>query len=202
MASLQSYVTTSDEYTSTLYQPKSAKRIFNGYINKILNAPLKEQKELKLGDISIYRYLRDNPHFTVFVSLIDKSQFKNLLDNPASSVTVFAPTDKAFEAIQFSVIEDINSLNIDEFVAYHICKNKITLRDMSGRRFYAQTYGRDMLLINGLSIAEPKVGKRYKNLTAYPVPNSEASVMIRASDIGVKNGVIHVVSAPLIAENY
>lgn len=175
-------------------QNRGYKRVYNGTTFK----PAREYKRVIPEKVTLLQLLKSSDNFDVFSKLVSQSAYRSILDDPASNVTVFAPTDRAFEKMPLVIDEVLNEISLDDFIAYHIVKNRLVVSDMKSRRFYTDTYARENLLINGMGIAQPRIGVRFKLTSSNPGPNQEAAII--EGDFQANNGVLHAISAPLIAE--
>ena len=160
----------------------------------------RRKREQKINEkLTILKFLESKDQFKTFLNLILKSKYSKLLDDHMSDVTLFVPTNRAFESMPAIVSEYLFSISLDEFIAFHIVKNRLVLNDIKGRRFYTDTYARESLLINGMGISEPKIGVRFKISTSRPGPNSESR--LTDGDFEASNGVVHLISLPLLVRS-
>lgn len=158
------------------------------------------KQKTKRFDRSIYSMLQLSGDFSIFLGMVDESSYKTLLKDELADITVFAPPNRVFHRTPEIVFDHIDRLSVDQFISYHIVKGRISLRDMKGRRFYARTYLNSNMLINGLPLHNPIIGRRFMITSAFPAPIKDATVM--KGDIRATNGFIHTVSALLIPDNY
>jgi uncharacterized surface protein with fasciclin (FAS1) repeats len=149
--------------------------------------------------LTMLKFLKTRTEFKTFLDLVLKSKYVKMLDDDMSDVTLFVPTNRAFENLPAIASEYLFSISLNDFIAFHIVKNRLKISDITGRRFYTDTYAMENLLINGLSVSDPMIGVKFKHSTSRPGPNNR-SLLING-DISTSNGVIHVISLPLLVGN-
>ena len=149
---------------------------------------------------TIMSELESRPEFSKFVKTIKQSGYAKLLNDPSQNLTLFAPSDVSFLGVSASTKDALYSMYVDDFVGYHIARGKIMLKDMVGRTYRIPTYSKEAVLVRGEGIAMPKIGRVIKRTNTLPCPGTEPD--ITDADNMVSNGVIHVVSRPLIPESF
>jgi len=138
--------------------------------------------------------LKNCQEYSIFVDMIYKSGYSNLIENPLSQVSVFAPRNSVFMNISDSQIDILKSVDIRTFVGYHISTDVLTREDMLYTRRLVNTKSDVMLEINGMAL-EPKIGPVSKSLTGTPSQWVISSVQ---SSIRVNKGVLNIIDLPII----
>ena len=195
MASIHSAQGYIEKYSQMEDYPGVSNRVFNGDVNLLYKETSLER--FKSGKLSLLEMLKANKNLSVFYNLVNSSKYKDLLNDSKSGVTLFAPTNRAFKRLEESAYDEMMGVSVDEFIAYHIAKNRIVLADISGRRFYTPTYHSYNLLLNGMAFS-PKIGRRFQRLTSIPRPNQDASVI--EGDFEASNGVLHAIDDILLQD--
>ncbi len=106
------------------------------------------------------------------------------------NLTVFAPTDAAFDALPEGTVEDLlkpeNKDKLAAILSYHVLPRELTSNMLPGRRIHVSTIkdgGDDMLAVE-------------KSASTQAVTVDGANVV--QADIQADNGVIHVVDQVLL----
>lgn len=147
---------------------------------------------------TIYKKLKANREFSTFTRLVEASSFKNILDNPNMCVTFLAVPDKVFDKLNDSDLNHLNKLEVDELISYHILKKCWRVSELEGNTVLLQTYNQkeNMYVSGGLN--GPRFGRRYRTTA---IKNSfEYESTILDGDHQFCNGIVHIVSAPVIPE--
>jgi len=127
-----------------------------------------------------------------FETLIAAAQAAGLAGALAEgdNLTVFAPTDAAFDALPEGTVEDLpkpeNKDQLAAILSYHVLPRELTSNMLPGRRIHVSTIkegGDDMLAVE-------------KDAHTQAVTVDGANVV--QADIQADNGVIHVVDEVLI----
>lgn len=127
-----------------------------------------------------------SPDHTILLSALAKPELSDLLaaaNDPTSDLTVFAPTDAAFEAVLAALgkesIDDIPVELLKEIVSYHILGTAVTSDQLSNGDVETILPGESVTvdLSNGVKINNANV---------------------TAADLKAVNGVVHVVDAVLL----
>lgn len=140
------------------------------------------------GNDTIYDTLQQDGNYTKFLRLVDMTTFQYLLDNPYQNVTVFAPTDSAFQRLSPVIWEVLQSEFFmqltEQILAYHISPYPFVTNDLCGN-------GTLILptLLDGLNVWI----RRMENASIYV---NEA--LIVEEDVTAVNGVIQGVDAILL----
>lgn len=131
-----------------------------------------------VGDV-----VRNSPDHTVLEVAIDTANLFGALDDTSASLTLFAPTDDAFSAIDQGVIAQLlsdPSGQLTQILLYHVVGEQVDEANLS----------------NGAT-AESLQGKTLNfaiNANGAFVENA----MITVTDIPASNGVVHVIDAVLL----
>ncbi len=127
-----------------------------------------------------------------FETLIAAAQAAGLAGALAEgdNLTVFAPTDEAFDALPAGTVEDLlkpeNKDQLAAILSYHVLPRELTSNMLPGRRIHVSTIkksGDDMLAVE-------------KDAHTQAVTVDGANVV--QADIQADNGVIHVVDKVLL----
>ena len=101
---------------------------------------------------SVFDKIATNPNLSVFSELIIASELKDYIDSDENIITVFAPTNSAFELIS-STYKDL--LKVERFndlvkvIRNHYVKGKIDAQTLSNQ-LTLDTDGGDGLIVSGL----------------------------------------------------
>jgi uncharacterized surface protein with fasciclin (FAS1) repeats len=138
-------------------------------------SPAKSPKKSKgntIVDIAL-----SNPNFSTLVELLEKADLVSEL-RKRGSMTVFAPTNKAFAKLDKKVVEHLMSpegaKDLKDILLYHVLNDKVTSGQIEGPMIPRTLQGKNLCvyLKNGVKINDGK--------------------LIQA-DIQASNGVIHVI---------
>lgn len=132
------------------------------------------------NDKNLMQILSDEK-YTTLVKLIDASGMKDTLVN-GGQYTIFAPTDKAFNALPTGTIDALmsNTTELRRVLSYHITNGEVTEQDLS-RMTGIQTLGGKVLPVKN-SIEGLQVG----------------NAKITDTDTRPSNGIIHQIDTVLI----
>jgi uncharacterized surface protein with fasciclin (FAS1) repeats len=126
---------------------------------------------------------REQGNLSTFVSLVEAAGLSALLHGDGS-LTVFAPTDEAFEQLPAGTLEDLyaeeNAETLRSILTYHLVEGRVPSMEVS-RLSSTNTLGGQALVV----VTENDV-----------VRVNEAGVI--ASDIDARNGMIHAIDRVLI----
>ncbi|MGI9586380.1 MAG: fasciclin domain-containing protein, partial [Acidimicrobiia bacterium] len=137
-----------------------------------------------------------NDDFNLLVAAVGAAGLGDALSAPNGPYTVFAPTDKAFEALPEETLDYLlDPANVEELqrvLTYHVAEGVVpesTVATLDGK--YAQTLGSELVWVD---IVDGKV--RLNNTS---VDGSDAEVLV--TDIKTSNGIIHVIDAVLVPQD-
>lgn len=147
-------------------------------------------------DNTIYNVIKRNPEFQIMANLIEKSNMKNILNNPNIKTTFFAVPDSAFYKLPGHMWHDLDLHDAQSIVSFHTVKGLYTAQDMAARRFFAPNYhDRENLVIDGRGLTV-HVGLRHLSTTVNPTINTNSKII--GYNQYVQNGCIHVISLPVL----
>ncbi|MFW5690879.1 MAG: fasciclin domain-containing protein [Chloroflexota bacterium] len=140
----------------------------------------------------------DDPQFTALLNAIEEADpaVVGTLGNPEATVTVFAPTDAAFEALSVATEEEalLDILDatdeLSRLLLYHVIEGEYTSEDLVAQfeeegEFTLRTMEGQYVEITGMD-------------DEFFV--DDARLLLEMSDIQASNGVIHVIDAVLVPE--
>ena len=133
--------------------------------------------------VTLYDLVEDSKDHTILLTAIKAAGLEKVLKSGSLSLTLFAPTDAAFEKLPegtlATLLEDpMNALN--PILRYHVVNSKVTSADLS----------------NGLVIEMVDKQKTMISIEGNVAMINEAK--ITAADIVAQNGVLHVIDAVLL----
>ena len=143
---------------------------------------------------SVMSILTQSPEYSLFTDMIIKSGYYEMLDNPDTRVSIFAPRNAVFMDLSQSNAKNINRVDVRTLVGYHITDTVLDKESMMHGRFMVKTKSDILLEINGLGLI-PKVGEFHKSL---PQTSSDFVVSSVSSSIPIGKSIINVVELPLI----
>lgn len=138
-------------------------------------------------DMSIIDVIEDDVRFTTLVNAIQRTGLDAILGDRSTNLTLFAPTDDAFEALNM----DLSTLTDEELrgiLLYHVYGDGVTSNRILDGKTYLSTMSNTGPGEANLSIYIEKGGS---NLMI----NGEAAVT--DPDITTENGVIHAINTVL-----
>jgi uncharacterized surface protein with fasciclin (FAS1) repeats len=130
-----------------------------------------------VGDV-----IRESADHTILEVALDTSGLFAALDDPDASLTVFAPTDAAFGAIDQSVIAQLLSDptgQLTQILLYHVVGSQINAGDISD--------GATAISLQGKSL-------NFNTAVGVNVENARITV----TDLPASNGVVHVIDVVLL----
>jgi transforming growth factor-beta-induced protein len=140
-----------------------------------------------VGDQTITGFVRSNPSTQDLFTLLERANFAGVLDNPAQNVTLFAPNDNAFAALDplirellFTRVEFIPHLQ--DFLLYHLSVGKRVASSFPDATIVPQfnnegvAFLQEPFRINGIPIVSP---------------NNEVS-----------NGIVHIIQGSVLRPSW
>jgi uncharacterized surface protein with fasciclin (FAS1) repeats len=129
--------------------------------------------------------LDDPTNFSTLVAAVVKAELLPALTNPFSSLTVFAPTNSAFNNLATSLNTDLNGIlalpNLEDVLLYHVLGNETLSTELTAG---------NVLALNG------------KNLTVSISPTVKINdADVTTADVIAENGVVHVINKVLVPSN-
>lgn len=172
-------------------------RQMRDFLPRTDTSPYREDKK-NPNENTIYKKLKSNPNLTTFTRLVEASQFKNLLDRSDICVTLLAVPDSSFENLDDSDLNHLNKLDVDELIAYHILKKCWRVKDLAGYDALLESYNQKENVYVSSGLNGPKFGRRYRT-TAVKNSLQYDSTILNGDNLFC-NGIVHIISAPLIPE--
>lgn len=143
---------------------------------------------------TIAEIVAGNENFSTLLAAVSAAspEIAEALSNPDAELTVFAPTNAAFDALPDFVVTYLlgNTDLLDAVLLYHVVEGVVTSMDLVGM---LDENGK--LSVETLEGAAVSISVDLANLTA-KVDN--ANIMMDMIDIPASNGVIHVIDAVLV----
>lgn len=146
----------------------------NGIIH-VIDMPLTPQSVV---DIAI-----NNPSFSILVSVLDKAELVGTLEE-SSSLTVFAPTNDAFEAISFK-LADFTKEQLTPILASHVLATQVRSSQIKNGDIATTLNTNTMLTFNTSS------GVKFSG-------GDVSDVSVTTADIQATNGVVHVINKVIL----
>lgn len=135
-------------------------------------------------DASIIDLAEKKGEFSMFLKAVDAADLQDTLEN-AKDVTVFLPSDDAFEALPEDTLNELLSPEgkdkLKDILSYHVVTEELKAADISAGLENSET-----LLGQPVSFSESEGTKMI----------NEASVV--TADLSAKNAVVHVIDKVLI----
>lgn len=121
--------------------------------------------------------------FEILTAALEAAGLAEALDSDEVSVTVFAPTDEAFEALPEGALETLllpeNKEQLAQLLTYHVVEGEVYSSDLTSG---------DVTTLSGAPVTVMVDGEA--------VTINESNVL--AADVQASNGVIHVIDAVLL----
>ncbi|GAB3778187.1 hypothetical protein GCM10028818_26660 [Spirosoma horti] len=122
-----------------------------------------------------------NPAFSLLKAAVVKTGLANAL--ATGNLTVFAPTDAAFQAAGFANADAINSANVDvlrQILLYHVIGNRFPTQNLSNNvTGYRTLQGDEVLVVKRQTV-------------------SVNGIFVEQANVQATNGVIHVINKVLM----
>ena len=179
----------SEELANLLFADRRALRsVFHG-IDKVLTL---SEPDGTIADIAVAAAGSDTPEFTQLVAALVKADLVGAVDDPNANLTVFAPTDAAFQALYDGLegVDGIEDLSVDILT-------RVLLHHVVGARVFSNC------LSNGpVPTLNQDIVVNVDDLTITSSLGVPVNLVTAALDIKASNGVIHVIDGVLVPENY
>ncbi|MCL2469959.1 MAG: fasciclin domain-containing protein, partial [Alphaproteobacteria bacterium] len=136
-------------------------------------------------DGTVLQKLKSRPELSQFTALVEASEVSKTLAQGAGVYTVFAPSNKAMQAINEVMMKRIraNKDSMHRFVGQHILAGSVLMEsNLKGRQVPLGSMTGDTMMIDG---------------RAQPVQISGAKLV--TSDLLAKDGVVHVIDTAILA---
>ena len=126
--------------------------------------------------------------FSLLVDAVTKAGLADTLSDPEAELTVFAPTNAAFEAALESLgttLEEVDVETLTAILTYHVVGSKALAADVVG-----------LDMVSTLNGGDVKIRVEDKNVILTDVLGNDVNVT--ATDLEAMNGVVHVIDAVLL----
>ena len=142
------------------------------------------EEEMEEPSMNIVETAIDTPTLSTLVAAVQAGDLVEALSDESAQLTVFAPTNDAFAAIQETVdtlLLPENKEDLQNVLQYHVVSGKVMSSDLSD--------GMEVTALNGdtLTITISEDGKVMVN---------DAEVIL--ADVETSNGVVHVIDTVLV----
>lgn len=129
--------------------------------------------------------IRASGQFTTFLKAIDSTNLTGLLKK-YSNLTVFAPTDAAFQALPAGELDRLmaNKAELQKLVTHHIVNAPVDSTKIKGARGPVPSVAQDQILLDGSDEAGAL--------------KADGATIVQA-DVRATNGIVHVVDRVLVA---
>lgn len=143
-------------------------------------------------DETVYVVAAGNEDFSTLVAAVDAAGLEGALSDPEATLTVFAPTNAAFEAALSSLGLTAEELLADTetltaILTYHVLGDVVTSTDIADA-------GSEEIPVTTLSGEELVVTVGDDGTVGF----ADQTAVVTAVDIEASNGVIHVIDAVLL----
>lgn len=132
---------------------------------------------------NVIQVLTSNGNFGTFLGLIEQAGLTSQLQNANSNLTIFAPTDEAFAAVQSDMMDEWTADPegaLNTILSYHIVTDRLDINQIANDDYLPTLEGRPLIVTTG------------ENKSVLINGNPVTTFNMRAS-----NGVIHVVDSVL-----
>lgn len=135
------------------------------------------------GVLNIVQMAQANPTFGTLVGAVVAADLAGALSDPSADLTVFAPTNQAFDAIA-STVAGLSTGQLSTVLTYHVLGSQVLAADIP------------------FGVAVPTLATQTLTINAGTPPTitdtTAAPASIVATDVRASNGVIHVIGKVLI----
>ncbi|MBL8015062.1 MAG: fasciclin domain-containing protein [Candidatus Doudnabacteria bacterium] len=138
-----------------------------------------------LGDSSktIFQVAQSNSKLSSLIKAVGQAELTAALSEPSVAVTVFAPTDEAFSAIQASVDELMMPENQELLISvlnYHIVDGKYRAADLRDGMLLSTLQGKELLV-------------RVEGTNVYV-----DDALVSTANVAASNGIVHIIDKVLL----
>ena len=146
-------------------------------------AVAQESKDSKASKQTIFKIAATNDDFSTLATAVKAAGLKEAL-NGSGKLTVFAPTDAAFEQVPPDTLQSLlnDKEALSSLLTYHVLDGKVPSSKLMPTQTVASLNGEEFTI----NVADGK---------ATIVDAAGNSINITTTDIKAKNGVIHVIDA-------
>ncbi|HSM82386.1 MAG TPA: fasciclin domain-containing protein [Nodosilinea sp.] len=145
--------------------------------------PMDAEQPAAATDLSIADIAASDENFEILTAAIEAAGLTEVLSDSELSITVFAPTDDAFDALPEGALEELllpeNRDQLAQILSYHVVDGEVRSTDLASGE------------VDTLSGAPIMVMVGEESVTI-----NEANVV--TADIEASNGVIHVIDSVLM----
>ena len=130
---------------------------------------------------TVFEVIRDLPELSQVFDFFSAAGIEEQIGDEVASVTVFAPTNDAMQALDISALQEFAQLvQLSDILQFHI---------VPGEFYLSQFAGRDLTTLKGESLIVQAVDESTTQI--------QDSLLVQA-DITAANGVVHIIDAVLI----
>ncbi|MGB3309196.1 MAG: fasciclin domain-containing protein [Nodosilinea sp.] len=173
----------SDTHMSQVEEPAAAEEPVETDQPAAAEEPAEVEQPMATTEQSIAEIAAGDENFEILTAAIEAAGLTAALNNADLSVTVFAPTDEAFEALPEGILDTLllpeNRDQLAQILSYHVLDGKVFSTDLASG---------EVDTLAGAPIVV-MVGEE-------AVTINDANVV--ATDIEASNGVIHVIDSVLL----
>ncbi|MFQ4136360.1 fasciclin domain-containing protein [Nodosilinea sp. PGN35] len=148
-----------------------------------VETPADAEQPTASSELSIAEIAASDGNFEILTAAIEAAGLTEVLSNGDLSVTVFAPTDAAFEALPEGTLEELllpeNRDQLAQLLTYHVVDGEVRSADLTSG---------EVATLTGDSVVV--------NVDESAVTVNDANVV--TADIEASNGVIHVIDSVLL----
>jgi uncharacterized surface protein with fasciclin (FAS1) repeats len=159
-----------------------------------LSLPVFAQEETPtIAEIVVASATGESPEFTALLAAVQAADPAVLeaLSDPEASLTVFAPTDAAFEALGEETLNAVlsDSALVTDILLFHVVEGALTSTDVAGALEGA-----------GGALSVPTLQGQYIDVAQTPMGITINGANLVTVDITAANGIIHVIDAVILPE--
>lgn len=147
--------------------------------------PSAELEQPTATELSIAEIAAGNEDFEILAAAIEAAGLTEALSNSDLSVTVFAPTDEAFEALPEGALDTLllpeNRDQLVQLLSYHVVDGEVRSTDLASGEVATMSGAAVMVMVGDETVTI-----------------NDANVV--AADIEASNGVIHVIDSVLLPQ--
>ena len=123
--------------------------------------------------------------FSTLVAAAQAAGLVDALNDPSKKVTVFAPTNAAFEKLPAGAVEDLlkpeNKKKLQRILKYHVVEGPVSAEDLKASGEAKTLQGSSLKLMDGGMVG-----------------NDNTSAKLVKTDINASNGMVHVIDSVLL----
>jgi transforming growth factor-beta-induced protein len=144
-------------------------------------------------DSTIYEVAKSNSDFSILTAALEKSGLDLVANDPSANVTVFAPTNAAFEKLlqdlDMTAEDLLNAEDLERILKTHIVGAEFFKKDLDRYRsfFYTKALSDERLY--------------FRRTSTNPSTYTVNGISITNFDINPKNGAIHIIDEVIVPRN-